>query len=325
MRPYSLYLSIVEGYATTVITLESLFRQPMDFQKCFIIAAGTTDPRLLALLEQIRTQGYLSYPPERFLVILHPLEKSIGMAEAWNLAMTLTQGEDLFYTSNNCWFGPSTVQRFLETINQSSEIIWTFSPTNIISSSIHLQNNYDARIHSRFIHQDKTPQQYREAIEEFFSVHGPYPGHTVDETLEHLMMEQNPGYTLESIGDCGWYFKQDCFTKVGFFDERFSRDLKNRPCGGGEEYDYMDRIHQAGGHYAMVNNAMALHIIYGQTSKTGYRGEQEAELRGRYIKKVKTKDTDVWYRGKALPSLHNIRQVVEKDLTNTKDCDIVKM
>src|SRR3990167_2004468 len=97
MRPYSLYLSIVEGYATTVITLESLFRQPMEFQKCIIIASGTTDPRLLTLLEQIRTRGYLSYPPEKFLVIIQSLEESMGAGEAWNLAMSFTTGEDLFY------------------------------------------------------------------------------------------------------------------------------------------------------------------------------------------------------------------------------------
>ncbi|MBI4151526.1 hypothetical protein HY496_01030 [Candidatus Woesearchaeota archaeon] len=306
MRSYSIYISIVEGYSTTVITFETLFRPGLNFTKCIIIAAGTQDPRLLGFLEQIQQTGYAGYPKEKFIIIVQPLDQAMGMGEALNHAITLTS-EDLFYTSNNCWFSSQTLPLLLTTVQSSADNVFALCPNNVMSLWSNIRENYDSRVRARLIDQDqKGPQHYRQTIEDFFHAHGPYPGKDVEQNLIQVASTQ-PEMRVDDIGDAGIYFKRTCFQRVGFFDERFSRTPLGQPCGG-EEFDYCDRIHQAGGQVVKVCQAVALHLLYGQTSKTGYRGEQESQLRERYFQKRFHQDTTVWYRGHALPVLHNTEQ-----------------
>ena len=304
MRPYSIYMAVVEGYSTTVITLETLLRPGLNFTKFIIIAAGTQDSRLLQLFADITDKGYQDYPADKFHIIAQSLEESMGAEEALNYAMTLTAG-DLFYSSNNCWFGPQTISTLLIAAQDTAATMLALCPVNVMSLWSNIRENYDSRVRQYLIDQDqKGPKHYRQAIQDFFYAHGPLPDHDVDTTLK-LLADKQPAVQPDESGDTGIYFKRECFTTIGFFDERFSRTATGKPCGGGE-FDYADRVRAAGYTFAKVPQALALHMIYGQTSKTGYRGELEAERRQRYFDKVAAGDAQVWYKGQALPALHNI-------------------
>ncbi len=280
---------MVNKYNVTKLTLDSVLKNiGCEFNKFIIIASGTTELKCLDLLAEIKQSGYGGFPKEKFEVVRLP---PTGFAESINLAITmLDPDEDLFCTPNNNIYTKNFMLPLLEQAygKDYSEDLWMLCGMTLFTQDYPNREAYELQVRPHFLMQ-VTPEEGYGYIQRFFQ--SQFKVNDLDAYFETLS-QTNQDALMSTLGviDSAFYIKRECLNRVGFFDERFSRDSEGRPAGGGEEREYVNRISMCGKTTLSVKACAYLHIAYGITSRDGERDAAGIESGKKLLIKYDARD-----------------------------------
>lgn len=246
MKNITIGLLTYNHLSFTQICLEYLFRNTNREYELVVVDQGSKDGTKEFLKDIQQTYGKL------VPITLHLMDRNVGVAAGLNIGVQHNEKNDFVFLQNDVVVGPNWLSPLVDLAYSHPKIAMVgpfLSPeVNFIDSKCtdETRRKYEQEIMYK-LRDDPTKERLKEYLNYF------YDGDFDKFALDFVKRNENT-LPYDELVFMFSYFKREAFERVGLFDERYW------PYGG-EEWDFMYRINNAGMFRLLCNQSFAHHWV----------------------------------------------------------------